>query len=915
MDKWKSFFQSSGSDIWTVIDRAITIAAVEQPAELRARRDKFTEKMFCPTAHLTGLCECDDGEGEEEENGGGAMSRSDGGDGEEDEDEDEEDDVVENKLVVSGGGALREDEEDLEEEEEVEVVDEEEDQEEEHDDQDDNADQEQSRNRRKSKADCSYMDVEALTDEMEEESRRIKEINRIKNQISHFADEEDYLCEALERLESMHISFEALKATEIGRPVNNLRKHPSLRVRSIVKRLVSGWKTLAEEWTKSAEHFAGGTNATGHFDNNYGLPSPPVDEGELLAAGTAPLEVNKLFDFIEDDMSAGSGDMNEKPRRGSSGDWVRGIYEDAHSPEETKPAAAVSRKTGESEADRKNKQQVSVSRKDSSKNSDSKRSGERESSRAKVSTSQQQNGFRGSQAGGAVAAAANGKHSSGSGSVAAKQQRPDDQRHRAATSNTSRSMKPGVASVSKPKSSSTPLPSASKRSVDERIQSCKMSSSSKAGGSTDKLAAAKRKLHEGYKQAEHAKKQRTVQVMELTDLPKGKGGPKAAKASASSKLHHAQHNNRYNSIHGRRLDQVFGGLGNGSAPSLWSVSGTQLERQQWRPAANSDDEDEGPTCSSSFRSEEEQATKRVRQDENGDENVDEEEEMIRVQAMVGMDTTLDYEDEEDEYDKVAVGREGAGDRLYTSDVKASFDSLSVLSGASFMARDDLASRKAAAADRLAEAREAKINGTTPDLHRTEDLHRRSSSSRPKSSGTRTSDSSDKRKNESRDDRPQKKVRFAVEEENQKTRRTPRDDGGHRQRAGIDRYRNVPHHVRHPEKYTHYTLDWGEEGNSNNVQAWQSTMAAINSAKNEGEEEQPFELPQHVPFVPRANKERAGSSKPGGSTKDSTTPSGSATSVSFAARGLEDEGVAMEENAQPSSKNQKSRSYRSRITEE
>jgi len=35
-----------------------------------------------------------------------------------------------------------------------------------------------------------------------------------------------------------------------------------------------------------------------------------------------------------------------------------------------------------------------------------------------------------------------------------------------------------------------------------------------------KLEAAKRRLHEGYQQVENAKKQCTVQVMELQDLPK-----------------------------------------------------------------------------------------------------------------------------------------------------------------------------------------------------------------------------------------------------------------------------------------------------------------------------------------------------------------------------------------------------------
>lgn len=35
-----------------------------------------------------------------------------------------------------------------------------------------------------------------------------------------------------------------------------------------------------------------------------------------------------------------------------------------------------------------------------------------------------------------------------------------------------------------------------------------------------RVEAAKRKLHEGYQQADKAKKQRTVQLMEIQDIPK-----------------------------------------------------------------------------------------------------------------------------------------------------------------------------------------------------------------------------------------------------------------------------------------------------------------------------------------------------------------------------------------------------------
>ncbi|CAM6086501.1 unnamed protein product [Calypogeia fissa] len=50
------------------------------------------------------------------------------------------------------------------------------------------------------------------------------------------------------------------------------------------------------------------------------------------------------------------------------------------------------------------------------------------------------------------------------------------------------------------------------------------------------------------------------------------------------------------------------------------------------------------------------------------EDVDEEEECRQVRLMVGMDDTLDFEEEEDEYDKVAVGREDGGERVYMREV-------------------------------------------------------------------------------------------------------------------------------------------------------------------------------------------------------------------------------------------------------
>ncbi|CAI5470642.1 unnamed protein product [Closterium sp. Yama58-4] len=44
--RWRKYFAHSGADIWTVIDRALRVAASDFPAQLRLRRDGIAEKLF-----------------------------------------------------------------------------------------------------------------------------------------------------------------------------------------------------------------------------------------------------------------------------------------------------------------------------------------------------------------------------------------------------------------------------------------------------------------------------------------------------------------------------------------------------------------------------------------------------------------------------------------------------------------------------------------------------------------------------------------------------------------------------------------------------------------------------------------------------------------------------------------------------
>ncbi|KAI5076791.1 hypothetical protein GOP47_0008856 [Adiantum capillus-veneris] len=59
------------------------------------------------------------------------------------------------------------------------------------------------------------------------------------------------LC-GLQKLESLHISVDVLKETEIGKQVNNLRKHPCKEIRLLAKSLVRHWKELVDDWVNRA---------------------------------------------------------------------------------------------------------------------------------------------------------------------------------------------------------------------------------------------------------------------------------------------------------------------------------------------------------------------------------------------------------------------------------------------------------------------------------------------------------------------------------------------------------------------------------------------------------------------------------------------------------------------------------------
>ncbi|CAH2072860.1 unnamed protein product [Thlaspi arvense] len=142
-----------------------------------------------------------------------------------------------------------------------------------------------------------------------------------------------------------------------------------------------------------------------------------------------------------------------------------------------------------------------------------------------------------------------------------------------------------------------------------------------------------------------------------------------------------------------RVERIFGSLAfsrssssnssTSSAPasrqnqpaSVWSLSDTDVEKREWkREQLASYDRDEIP-CASSFdellRQQRISSTARKPfdgEDDQGEGANEEFDDGWSIRASMGLDRTLDDEEEEDEYDKVALGKENGGESLSMKDV-------------------------------------------------------------------------------------------------------------------------------------------------------------------------------------------------------------------------------------------------------
>ncbi|KAH7292207.1 hypothetical protein KP509_29G056100 [Ceratopteris richardii] len=393
MEQWRVYLESSGVDFWTICERALALAYIDNPIDFPVRRDRLAQKLFAP--------------------------------------EKLEQDVREDQAPLITG--IREGQ--------------------------------RISNRKKTNSSSNgvdpafrlarndnYDEAEALTEEMEEETLLKRDVFEIKDVLVDSYKSEREILISLQRLEYMQLSFDVLKETEIGKTVNSLRKHPCASIRSLVKKLVSEWKDTANHWYKSMEHVTAAARAEHISDHSTpdgqedGLPSPPMDEGALLAGRTVSIEMSQLFDFMDDDTS---------PQK-------RGKLDDMAGSTHTRKASGDSGNTHQS-SKQSNREDCVLKKKES----------------------------------------------------ALRKREMDNI---------------GASNGHGKKDQDNCLSNGSdiRRHVTEKVERRYQEDTQESPELDERLLAAKRKLQENYQQAEIVKRQRTIQVMELEQLPKG--GPKRAKA-------------------------------------------------------------------------------------------------------------------------------------------------------------------------------------------------------------------------------------------------------------------------------------------------------------------------------------------------------------------------------------------------
>ncbi|CAL5032377.1 unnamed protein product [Urochloa decumbens] len=371
--------------------------------------------------------------------------------------------------------------------------------------------------------------------------------------------------------------------------------------------------------------------------------------------------------------------------------------------------------------------------------------------------------------------------------------------------------------------------------------------------------------------------------------------------------------------------RLFDAVPDSSFPAAsWSVAAGDVERHRWaKPSEARDAEEEaageagrGDTpCASAFydangclrgrrrRSRQEEFEGDLDDlDEDEEEEEDggrergrkaaEEDEEEGVRVNIGLDPTLDREEEEDKYDREAFGREDAADRVYMNDIMDDGINMSINSIVPDLLDDSIEevyrfSKDPRADIRAASARLREDDGSSKDG----DSHYAAQAKGLATVGMQTKKAVEdvnvkpilKRKEEQADLKPRKRVRFDASVKDPESDMFEHDEDSPMVPQSMDvvtekentstpsESPGVPDYVMNPSKYTRYTLDVPESNDASNRRALEDLHNLLGkSDPNKIHSETPVEIPSSVTFIPRKKSVDAMAVDEGPRTSDSSS---------------------------------------------
>ncbi|KAK7311285.1 hypothetical protein RJT34_09319 [Clitoria ternatea] len=322
-----------------------------------------------------------------------------------------------------------------------------------------------------------------------------------------------------------------------------------------------------------------------------------------------------------------------------------------------------------------------------------------------------------------------------------------------------------------------------------------------------------------------------------------------------------------------RAERAFGSLPIPSSPSslssLWSLTEDEFHQTPSNRLHRSKPEPEPqpyPSSSSGFHVELEKDLEDLDDDEaprGPSRPPDYDDEQWQIRSGIGLDCTLDYEEEEDQYDKQAIGKEKSGDRVYMKDIND--DGIEISSCGVFptsfrdFVRDPRANHLAAKIRLKQDDDEA--------AKKIDALHVSEKSSPDFEGDTVNPKSILKSKDNPSEPRPLKRVRFDSEcddrgngdddnDEHDGTRdvrmRTSSVDdvAASDQPSKLQEFDSaVPDYLRNPSRYTCYSFDSSSDMDEKaNKEAYMSFLTQLRAAKGAGSQDGALDDLPSVTFI-------------------------------------------------------------------